>query len=126
MKSGFTLLEILIALFIFLIGATSVCALWTLAVTTHQKSVDDEQIAYLAESLLDELQRSNSIKKGQSLASIEQKTRQIFPGYKYKITFQDIGNDAIFIQIKISYVRYGRTREKVFSSVLNRWLPKKM
>ncbi len=53
---GFSLLEVLIAMFILSIGAASVLALFAAAASTHKRSVDRTHAALLAESLFSEIQ----------------------------------------------------------------------
>ena len=53
---GFSLLEVLIALFILSVGAASVLSLFAAAASTHKRSIDRTQAALLAERLFSEVQ----------------------------------------------------------------------
>jgi prepilin-type N-terminal cleavage/methylation domain-containing protein len=53
---GFSLLEVLIAMFILSIGAASVLALFAAAASTHKRSVDRTHAALLAERLFSDIQ----------------------------------------------------------------------
>lgn len=121
-NSGFSLLEILIAILIFVIGSASIWSLFALAIDTHAQAVDEQMVALLAESLIAELQDVH-IQKGKVLLPIKQAERETFPGYRYDIQFDDLPNDAVFITLTISYSRRGQIQEEIFHTVIHRVLP---
>lgn len=65
---GFSLLEVVVAMFILSIGAASVLALYAAAVSTHRRSLDRTQAALIAERLFAEVQsRYTPRKTGEDL-----------------------------------------------------------
>ena len=54
--AGFSLLEVLVAMFILSIGAASVLALYAAAARTHRRSVDRTHAALIAERVFAEIQ----------------------------------------------------------------------
>ncbi len=121
-SSGFSLLEILIAILIFVIGSASIWSLFALAIDTHAQAVDEQMVALLAESLIAELQDVH-IQKGKILLPISQAEKEAFPDYRYDIQFDDLPNNAVFITLTIFYSRRGQILEEVFHTVIHRVLP---
>jgi len=54
-QAGFTLIEILMAIAILVVGMTGVVAVFGVAVGTHKRALEDSTIAFLAESLLSDI-----------------------------------------------------------------------
>lgn len=54
-RAGFSLLEVLIAMLILTVGATSLIALFASASTTHKRAVDRTHAALVAEEILSEV-----------------------------------------------------------------------
>jgi prepilin-type N-terminal cleavage/methylation domain-containing protein len=55
-RAGFSLLEVLIAMFVLSIGAASVLALFAAAASTHRRALDRTHAALVAERILAEIQ----------------------------------------------------------------------
>jgi type II secretion system protein I len=55
-RRGFSLIEVLVAMVIFSIGATSIIALFAAAAASHRRSVDQTRASMVAESLIAEVQ----------------------------------------------------------------------
>lgn len=121
-NQGFTLLEILIALVVFVLGSISIWGLFASAINTYNQSVDHEIAAIIASSIVAELQDV----RGKSLPPIyktEEGKSPHFPNYKYKIKRINLGHGATFLKIKIIYLRRGREREFKFNTVIYHVLP---
>ncbi len=54
-KAGFTLIEVLMAMAILVLGMTGVVALYAVAVDAHQRAQDNAGVAFLAESMLSDI-----------------------------------------------------------------------
>ena len=65
-NAGFTLIEILIAMAIFLIGSSSIWGIVSVSLTMHRDSIDEQKIAIMADSIISEL-RSVDIVIGRPL-----------------------------------------------------------
>lgn len=120
---GFLLLEILLALFIFVLGSASIWALWTASLETHKQALAEQGIAMLAESLVAEIQ-DVYLRQGMPLPSIRNVASKNFPGYQYDVVFTDVGEDAILLTIHVRYNRYGRPQQETMHTVLYRQMAK--
>jgi type II secretory pathway pseudopilin PulG len=116
---GFLLLEILVALFIFIIGSTSVWALWSAATETHREALVEQNISMLAESLVAEVS-GVYLRQGMALPAMQNVASQHFPGYQYDILGRDLGENAVLLTISIRYNRYGRPQQEILHTVLYR------
>ncbi len=121
---GFTLLEILLAMVIFLLGSVSLLSLFVLSVDLHKSAIEDQKISYMAQSILSEL-KGVDILYGVEIKNIQNKKSKNFPDYTYDILFQDIGNDAVWVDLKINYQRYGKKEEVAFNTIFYRNFPPK-
>lgn len=117
--SAFTLLEILIAMMIFVLGSVGIWSLLVAAIENHKQALSDEQIAFLASSLVAELQEVD-LAQGKNLVPIYNATSKLFPRYKFDIVFTDLEQDAVLIRLVIHYLRYGSKREEIFYTILPR------
>ena len=118
-KQAFTLIEILLALLIFVIGSVSLWALFISAIETHKRAIDEQQAALLAETLVAEL-RQQQIVKHARLEPIKDGTHPGFPGYRYNVVFSDLGQQAVLVALTIGYRRHGRRHEEFFRTVVYR------
>ena len=118
-QHAFVLIEILVALFIFAIGSTSIWALWTSAVATHQQALTEQAVAMLGESLVAEIQYG--ILRGQPLSTVRGVASQQFPGYQYDLIATDLGGYAVLLEISIVYSRYGQGNRHSFRTVFYRY-----
>ena len=113
---GFTLLEILIALVVFVMGSVSIWSLFAVAVNTYNESLDHQIASLVAESVLADLEDVYLVKSNKR--SVFEGKSFHFPEYKYELKWVDIGDDAIFIKLKIFYQRRGQEREFKFHTVI--------
>lgn len=116
---GFTLMEILIALGIFVIAASSIMSLFVVAASTHKRAVDNTRAAMLAESLLSELEAD--VKRGAVLRTVEGKKSADFPGLTYDIVVKRLNPDDRYeakVAIVIRWKREGKERSKKFETVI--------
>ncbi|GAB4164661.1 MAG: hypothetical protein Kow00107_10930 [Planctomycetota bacterium] len=104
-QSGFTLVEILIALAVFLIGAVGLISLMGIAATTHQRAIAYSSAARLSEDLFAMVQSRMMVNDGSNNGLIPQNATipedipadpdaflpsEKYPGFQYKIVFQDV------------------------------------
>jgi len=118
-QAGFTLMEILIALGIFVIAASSIMSLFMVAASTHKRAIDNTRAGMLAESLLSELQAD--VKSGQVLRSIKGKKTRDYPGLTYDILAQRVNPDDRYeakVTIIIRWKREGKDRSQSFVTVI--------
>lgn len=112
---AFTLLEILIAMLIFLLGSTSLCGLWLAVIKIHEEAIDEEQVAFLAQTVIADNQDLHYSKK--ILKPLYGNKNQNFPAYSYDIIPTYLENGAVLIELKISYRRRGGIHLQIFYTV---------
>ena len=128
-RRGFTIVEILVALAVFVIGVVSILALFSIAMRAHKKGVDQTRAGIMANSLLDDLRQA--IKDPEfPMENISDQTMDGFPTiYKYDVTFTpfedptpDDGVPAreVKVVITIKWPKAGVMEEASFETVLLR------
>jgi prepilin-type N-terminal cleavage/methylation domain-containing protein len=108
-KNGFTLIEILIALTIFLVGSIGVISLFGIAASSQTRAINYSAAARLAEDVFANLQaKMYESDTGESLLKANQVIPENIPkedeaflessfykGYSYKVVFFNISNETV-------------------------------
>ncbi len=93
---GFSLVEVLVAMAIFTVGATSILALFAAAAATHKRSVDRTRAAMVAEGIVAEVQARYW--PGEDLEELEGSVLRELPekidGYTWTIFLERPGEEA--------------------------------
>ena len=128
--SGFSLLEVLVALGIVTVGVTAVLALFASGVDVHKQAVDQSNAALAAQSLASELEakytiaridawKRTQVRKGKKsvhdrdyLKDVsEKKAVEIpgFPGYRYSVKFTPLDEEgnAVLARLNIFWRKGG-------------------
>jgi prepilin-type N-terminal cleavage/methylation domain-containing protein len=88
-RRGFSLVEVLVAMVILSLGATSILALYASAAATHRRSVDRTRAALVAEEVLAQVQ--SHYLPGSGPADLEASLRESLPasidGYTWQVFF---------------------------------------
>lgn len=114
-EAGFTLMEILMAMMVFILGSVSILALFVSSISNHKDALDNESVALLVESIISDL----TLIKGKPLHSINNQQKKNFPDFMYDVHFRSLGYESVFVEIKIKYKRNGKQREQKFTTVLS-------
>lgn len=122
LQAGFTLMEVLVALAVFIVGIAGIWGLYWAALQSHQQALDEQRVAWLAQSLMAEL-KNTELRSQLPLPNISHAKSQFFPDYSYDIVCHDIGHNAVAIELKISYLRRGKTKQQSFYTVVYRAFP---
>jgi len=128
-SGGFTLVEILVALFVMLIGLSSVFALFAAATALHKRATDNSTAAILSDCIFSEV--ATQLTSGVQVEKIR-KYNAAFPGYEgYKYDVELVAIDMeeeqnaneFFIRLTIRWQKQGRERNQVFATIINRRIP---
>ncbi len=132
-QSGFSLLEILVALSVMVVGMTSIMVLFAVGVTTHKRSVDQMNAAIAAESVFSEIEAKYTIfridqwkkksgrsssGKGSKRVTVDEKNylRDVpaqgadepkvpnFPGYRYRMKYTPLDQDGDAVLAELTIV----------------------
>ncbi len=108
-RQGFTIIEIIIALAVFLIGSVGVMSLLGIAASSHQRAIALATAARLAEDVFAELQSRMVIDDGTNNGLLSEDKlvpddipageevfadSTLYPGFQYKVIFHDINPQA--------------------------------
>lgn len=93
---GFSLLEVLVALFVLSVGAASVLALFAAAASTHRRSVDRTNAVLVAERVFGEVRAA--YRTGRSAEEVGEIVRKRLPeeigGYRYELELIEPEGDS--------------------------------
>ncbi len=132
-RGGFSLLEILVALSVMVVGMTSILVLFAVGVTTHKRSVDQMNAALAAESIFSEIEANYTVlrisqwkkteaqksrKKGWKGRSVDEKNylKDVpekgadepkvpdFPGYRYRMAYSRLDPDGNAVLAELTIV----------------------
>ncbi|HRU52423.1 MAG: prepilin-type N-terminal cleavage/methylation domain-containing protein [Planctomycetes bacterium] len=122
-QQGFTLIEVLIAMAIFLVGSAGLWGLIATSINTHREAIDEQKIAFLAESIVAEL-RGVDIVVGRDIKNIVNAKSKNYPDYTYDVQFTNMENNTVLVQLQIHCIRYGKKQSYDFKTVVCRQLRK--
>ena len=122
-NAGFTLIEILIAMAIFLIGSSSIWGIVSVSLTMHRDSIDEQKIAIMADSIISEL-RGVDIVAGQPLPQLKNITPLQYSNYTYDIQCKELDNDTVWIDLTIYTKKYGTRQSYPFHTIIRYHAPK--
>ena len=118
-KYGFTLIEILMAMSIFLVGSISIWAVLASSLRLHKNAIDEQNASLIASSIIAELEKVDILKNRQ-LSSIKNIPSKNFPDYHYDILFEDIGYGNVLVRINVFYKRKGRLNSYKFKTIIRK------
>ena len=122
---GFTLVEILVALFVMLVGISSAFALFAAATALHKRATDQTSAAVIAESIFSQVQ--SELTAGVELSKIR-KGNYMPKGYEeYKYDLEIVAVDdyenEVFVKLTVIWRKRGMGRKQEFSTILIRHMP---
>jgi type II secretory pathway pseudopilin PulG len=124
-SGGFTLVEILVALFVMIIGISSAFALFASATAMHKRATDQTTVAMMAESILSEVE--NRLTAGTPIEAIARAdaTFSGYQDYRYDLELQPIDEEGceVFVRLGIRWLKQGRERNQEFTTILLRHIP---
>ena len=124
-RSGFSLLEVLIAMLILSVGAASILSLFAAAAATHRKSVDRTRAALVAERVLGELKGlyTPGREPDEILAELGKRLPGPIGDYAYEaMLFHPEGDrwaeSELFARVLVRWRESGSERAEAFHSIL--------
>jgi prepilin-type N-terminal cleavage/methylation domain-containing protein len=124
-NSGFTLIEILVALFVMLIGLSSAFTLFAAATAMHKRATDQSMVAIMADSIFSEVE--SKLTSGVELSRISRSDARFprYEGYRYDLLLvpMDDNEDEVYMRLSIRWKTQGKERSQVFSTILIRHIP---
>ena len=117
-RSGFTLVELLVAVFIFSVGIVGVLALFTGAARAGRRAQEETEAALVASSVASELR--SEVEAGRKIVAAVDHPH--FPRYKYSVssTQLDKAGREFYVEITVTWMRAGKLREEKFSTIILR------
>ncbi len=115
-RGGFSLIEVLVAMMIFTVGATSIIALFAAASASHKRSVDRTRAAMLAEEIVAQVQARYfpETSPGQIVDSLVETLPETIDGYRWDITLIKPGEEGMGMRNRLSRME-GKTERKASS-----------
>ena len=124
-RSGFTLVEILVALGIFVVGMGSIVGLLMAATWSHRQAQIETDVTLLVDSLVSEIESSPRFVIKQPLANIQKRESRQYPGFSYNVRFEaldSVGFEVLSL-IEVEWTERGEKRSRVFRTILLRKFP---
>jgi prepilin-type N-terminal cleavage/methylation domain-containing protein len=117
---GFTLIEIIVALGIMAVGVTSALSLFTAATALHKRSLDKMNAAFMADTVMSEIEDRLMTAGGADLNNSATGTVPGFPGYEYEASFIPLDDAGLeyFVDCAISWKVKGVKQIEKFQTVL--------
>lgn len=98
MRRGFTLIEVTIALVIFVLAITSILAMYTVAASSYRQANQTAEVRLMARRLLAQVQAANTAAAGPKAAN-----NQVFPDYDGRYTYDLRSQPVAFSSDRIPY-----------------------
>ncbi|MFN0057174.1 MAG: prepilin-type N-terminal cleavage/methylation domain-containing protein [Planctomycetota bacterium] len=122
-EQGFTLIEILVALGILAIGATSALALFAAASAAHKRAIDRTNAANIAEQAFADVE--SALANGRTgeelnLAPPFADIASNWPGYQAQLEIYALSKDELLVRVLVYWQYRGQERREVFEQILLR------
>ncbi len=125
-ESGFTLIEMVVALGVLLLGMISVLSLFTAAISLHKEAIDQTDCALLAEEVVGRVR--SQLDAGREAKAVEQAfadwqdpTR---PHYRVTVDLTEVSNDAQVPEwrasVAVRFRKGAKDRRETFETVIVR------
>ncbi|MGC8977562.1 MAG: type II secretion system protein [Candidatus Ratteibacteria bacterium] len=117
-KNGFTLISILIGLFILACGIVTLIRVYPVIMGLSEKSKNSVNVSFIADKIFTQIEIYED--KDIELPETIEGTLSEFPDYKYKLNFVEEKVDLYRVELEIFWKKEGRDEKKYFVSVLRR------
>jgi len=113
-NKGFTLVELLLAVFILSVGIVGVLLLFTQSILSTEYAWDKTVAVSHAENILEEMQLKNTLNEITNVDWASWAVNQGFntlPSESFNITFTDPATDPLEIQVAVNWIRKQRNSQ---------------
>ena len=126
-RGGFTLMEVVVALGVLMLGIGSVLALFTSATAAHRRAIHHTQATEVAEWALADVE--SALRRGVELSEIVEEPplealRADWPGYRVEVSLVPIagetGSDEILVRVGVIWQSAGRDARLDFQEIVAR------
>lgn len=124
-RSGFSLLEVLIAMLVLSVGAASILSLFAAAASTHRRAVDRTHAALVAERVLSEVRTLYTADStpDEILGELKKKLPESFGGYRYEVQLlhpqgEEWAESELFARVIVRWRQSGADRSENFQTIL--------
>jgi Tfp pilus assembly protein PilE len=118
-KLGFTLISILIALFILAGGIITLIRVYPVIMNLSERSKSSANVSFIADKIFTEIEEKYGKKEVPLPDSIEDVVSE-YPDYKYKVVFTEEKEDLYKVELEIFWKKEGKIEKKYFVSILRR------
>ncbi len=119
LNTGFTLISILIGLFILAGGILFIMRSYPVIMRMSEKSKNNVNISFIADKIFTQIDEIYSSKDTPLPPYLEGGIDE-FPDYKYKINFIEEKENLYKVELEIFWKREGKDEKKYFVSMLRR------
>lgn len=123
--SGFTLIEVLIALAVLALGISAAIALFAAATAAHKRAINLTNASAIAEQAIADIESvllsgvdPTTLSESNPLESIEKN----YPGYRLEAKFYSLpeGPDQAVVEIIVHWTARGEPRQETFRQLVTR------
>ena len=126
-REGFTLVEMMVAMGILIMGVTSLIGLLTVAVSTRYRAELRSRAVLIADQVLQDIEENALGRDGpdSELSQVVVESVDGFPGMGYTVDFviDESHPDLVLAQVRVGWRQQGSELEQVFWRLLRREQP---
>ncbi len=117
-QDGFTLVEVLVAVGIFMLGMLGILALYGSAARSGRLAADETNAALLAQTVVAELR--SQVNAGHKITAVIERSHDDFPRYKYSVEAVELdeGSGEYYVRIEIFWQRKSKVRAEKFNTIV--------
>jgi type II secretory pathway pseudopilin PulG len=122
-NKSFTLIEVLVAAFVLLIGICSLLSLFVYSMASAESGWDRTLATTHAESILEGMQKMATL--GEIVVTdweqwAHDHNLKVLPDERFKVTFLDPNKDPLSIQVRVQWERKQRTKYILLETLLTK------
>ncbi len=124
-RSGFTLIEILVALGIFVVGMISIVGLLVAGTGAHRDALVETDVTFLVDSILAEIEGAPDFVYGGPLQNRQNVRSRHYPDFLYHVTFEQLGAIGleVLVQVEVFWKSRGQERSRTYRTILLKRIP---